>query len=407
MKEESMKTSVAAAIVLSLLIGGAPVAVAQVPEADARQTVIEEAQAQKSESLQPYVPSTGERLIGKVENAIVYPSDAWHPFLDSAYRGGGFALGAGYMQHVSAYSSIDFRGSYSIRNYKRVEAEFISPRVFHRRGHLSVLGGWGDATEVAFYGIGTDASVDNRANYGFERPYASALLTLQPTRRLLMVRGGLEVARWALKSGAGADRSIEDVYTPAQLAGLLTTTTYVHSQGTIGFDWRTSPGYARRGGFYGVTLHDYSDRDDTLGFRQADYELIQHVPILREAWVVSLRGLVETTWNKKGQDVPFFMLPSLGGGSNLRGFSSWRFRDRHSMLLQAEWRIMANRYFETAVFYDAGKVARRTADLDFDGLKSDYGFGARFHTPFSTALRVDVARSNEGTRLVFAISPVF
>jgi hypothetical protein len=33
--------------------------------------------------------------------------------------------------------------------------------------------------------------------------------------------------------------------------------------------------------------------------------------------------------------------------------------------------------------------------------------GVRFHSPFSTVLRVDVARSNEGTRLVFAASPVF
>src|SRR4030095_12888468 len=153
--------------------------------------------------------------------------------------------------------------------------------------------------------------------------------------------------------------------------------------------------------FYGVTGHDYYDRDDGLGFRQVDYEVIQHLPILRETWVLSLHGLAQTTWGKQDQQVPFFLLPSLGGGSNLRGYSSWRFRDRHSMLLQAEWRIMANRFFETAVFYDAGKVAGRPADLDFNGLKSDYGFGARFHTPLSTVLRIDVARSNEGTQLVF------
>jgi outer membrane translocation and assembly module TamA len=59
------------------------------------------------------------------------------------------------------------------------------------------------------------------------------------------------------------------------------------------------------------------------------------------------------------------------------------------------------------VFFDAGKVTARRQDLDFDGLKTDYGFGARFHGPFSTALRIDVARSREGTRLVFATSPAF
>ena len=68
---------------------------------------------------------------------------------------------------------------------------------------------------------------------------------------------------------------------------------------------------------------------------------------------------------------------------------------------------MANRFFESAVFYDAGKVAARTSDLDLNHLKNDYGFGVRFHAPLATVLRVDVARSNEGTRLVFAASPVF
>jgi outer membrane translocation and assembly module TamA len=97
----------------------------------------------------------------------------------------------------------------------------------------------------------------------------------------------------------------------------------------------------------------------------------------------------------------------VGGGTSLRGFSTYRFTDRHSLLLQAEWRIIANRFFETAAFYDAGKVAARTSDLDLNHLKSDYGMGVRFHGPFATVLRVDVARSNEGTRLVFAASPVF
>jgi outer membrane translocation and assembly module TamA len=52
-------------------------------------------------------------------------------------------------------------------------------------------------------------------------------------------------------------------------------------------------------------------------------------------------------------------------------------------------------------------VAARRDDLDFNGLRKDYGVGARFHTPFATVFRVDVARSREGTRFVFATSPAF
>ena len=68
--------------------------------------------------------------------------------------------------------------------------------------------------------------------------------------------------------------------------------TYLHTQGTVGFDWRPAADYARRGGFYGVTLHDYKDNDEAFGFQQVDYEVVQHFPILRETWAISLRGLV-------------------------------------------------------------------------------------------------------------------
>jgi hypothetical protein len=222
-----------------------------------------------------------------------------------------------------------------------------------------------------------------------------------------MLKGGLEVYRWTLLPGEGSVPSVDTVYTPATLPGLGTETTYVHSQGTVGLDWRTSEDYTRRGGFYGVTLHDYNDRDGEFGFQQVKYEAIQHLPILREAWVLSLHGVVQTAFNKDGQEIPFFMLPSVGGGSTLRGYSSWRFRDKNSMVVQAEWRIMVNRYLDTAVFYDAGKVTSRTSDLDFNGMKNDYGFGVRFHSPFATPLRIEVARSPEGLSFIFASGASF
>jgi len=382
-------------------------ALAQAPDTGTRESVVEEAQADKVKQLHPYVPGAGERVMTTIQNTLLYSTSRWRPYFDNAYRGGGFALGAGYMHHVSAYNFIDIRGSYSIKSYKRAEVEFVSPQLFHRRGKLSVLGGWREATQVGFFGTGISTSPDDRTNYSLQTPYASTLLTLKPTRRYLTLIGGVEWSRLLQLPGQGSYPSVETKYTPETLPGLGAGPTYLRTQATVGFDWRPAPLYARRGGFYGVTFNDYADRDKAFGFRRFDYEAIQHVPILREAWVISLHGLYSTTSKKSDQEIPFFLLPSLGGGSNLRGYSSWRFRDRHSLLLQAEWRISVNRFLDTAVFYDAGKVAARTQDLGFDGLKGDYGFGVRFHSPFATALRLDLARSPEGTSLVFAMSPVF
>jgi hypothetical protein len=393
-------------IVAALVAGAAPVA-AQDHEATTREAAIEQAQAEKVKTLHPYVPGKLEGLLNRAEDILVNGVPRWHPYFESAYYGGGFTLGAGYAHHVSPYNLLDVRGSYTILGYKRIETEFTAPRLFHRRGSLTLLGGWREATQAAFYGIGMGASKDDRADFDFRQPYGSGTLTLWPTRRLLMLRGGLELSQWSQRPAKGEFPSVETVYTPATLAGLGTKTTYLHSQGTAGIDWRTSPGYTRRGGFYGVTLHDYADRDERFGFRQVDYEAIQHVPILREAWVISLRAIARTTYAKTGQQVPFFLLPFVGSGSTLRGFTSHRFRDQNGLTLQAEWRIMANRFMDTAVFYDAGKVAARRADLNLDGLKSDYGFGVRLHGPISTPLRIEVARSSEGTRLIVSTTPMF
>lgn len=378
-------------------------AAAQETGAPTRQAVIEQEQAAKETKLHPYVPNRAEEFLNRYENRV----PRWHPFLENAYSGGGLALGLGYIQHVSGYNTLDVRGSYSIKSYKRAEVEFVARRLFQRRAELTLLGGWREATEVGFYGTGMATSVDDRANYGFRQPQVSAAFTIFPTRRLFMLAGGAEWSEWDQRPGRGSAPSVDAVYTPATLPGLGAKVAYLHTQGTVGLDWRTSPGYSRRGGYYGITLHDFRDNDSEFGFRRVDYEAIQHIPILREAWVLSLRGRVSTALDKSGEQIPFFMLPSVGGGSSLRGYSSWRFRDENSLLLQAEWRIMANRYLDAAFFYDAGKVTARRSDLDFDGLKSDFGFGVRLHSPFSTPLRIEVAKSREGHALIFSSSAAF
>jgi len=394
-------------LILLTLAGAAGAVNAQQPEPTTRQGAIEQAQAEKAKDLKPYVPTKAEWWAQRVENVLTGQRRRPRPYFDSAYAGGGFALGGAYTQFVNAYNFVDMRGSYSTANYKRVEAEFVAPRLFHRRGELSVLGGWRNAPEINFTGLGNDTSTDNKTSFSLTLPYVSTLLTLKPTRRYLTLRGGVEWSKWTQEPGEGRFPSVETVYTPATLPGLGADPTYIHTQGMVGFDWRAAPGYARRGGFLGITGHDYSDRDKAFGFQQVVYEAIQHVPVLRETWVFSFRARAATTIDKGDQQIPFFMMPYLGGSSSLRGYTSLRFRDRNSLLLQAEWRIMASRFLDSAVFYDAGKVAARSSDLNFDGMQHDFGFGLRFHGPFFTPLRVELAKGNEGLVLVFATSAVF
>jgi hypothetical protein len=401
---------VLAAAALAMATGGQGIAFGQddTTAPASRTAEIEQAQSEKSQHLHPFEPNKVEQVLDQVEQTLLSGGIKVHPYFESALSGGGFTLGAGYGHHVSSYNIIDIRGSITFKGYKRIEAAFLAPRLFERRGTLTLIGGWREATQVGFYGIGNaNTSKNDRANYSFQQPYASAALDFWPVRKLFFLGGALDVAKWDVGAGKGDEPSVDQVYTPQTLQGLGAKPTYVHSQGTLAIDSRPSAGYARRGGYYGISFSDYHDQDGLYGFRRTDYEAIQHVPILRDTWVLSLHGELQLANAAHDQIIPYFMLPSLGGGSSLRGFSSWRFRDLNSLLLQAEWRVLANRFLDMALLYDAGRVASRRSDLTTAPLKSDYGLGFRFHGPMTTPLRIEFVKSNEGLALVFSSKAAF
>jgi outer membrane protein assembly factor BamA len=351
-----------------------------------------------------------KRLSDRLESRLAKKSKTtWHPWFQSAYAGGGFTLGAGRMFSVGSHNTIDVRGSYSVKGYKRAEVEFRAPRVLHGRGELTMLGGWREATQVGFYGLGTaPTSLGNRANFAFRQPYASAALAVRPLSKHVVFGAGIEVTRWSQRDAGGEFPSVHEVYTAATLPGLEAHPTYLHTQGSVAYDRRPHADYARRGGVYGITAHSYADGDGGYGFQLLEYDAVQHIPVLRDASVLSFHANVQTTSTGAGETIPFFMLPSLGGGSSLRGFNSWRFRERHSVLLQAEWRLIAHRLLDAAVFYDAGKAVARRSNLNLSGLKSDYGIGFRVHGPEATVLRIELAHSNERQlQVVFAAKAAF
>jgi hypothetical protein len=280
--------------------------------------------------------------------------------------------------------------------------------LFKRRATWSTLAGWREATQVGFYGLGMSTSVDDRVNYRFQQPYASTRLDFRPTRGAFALSGGFEVSRWGQEpSTSGDEPPIDSRYTPGTLAGLDAQPVYLHTQGSAFIDTRPSPGYARYGGYYGATVHDYSDTGGKFGFTEIQYDAIQHVPILRESWVASFHARFQQAVAKSGEAVPFFMLPSLGGGDDLRAFSSWRFREHNALLMQAEWRVMVNRFVDMALFADAGQVAAHPRDLNMHDIHGDGGIGFRFHGPLTTPLRIELAVGPEGLALVFGASQAF
>src|SRR5690349_11138738 len=149
-----------AALALALLVGQAAAVSAQ----DSREAEIAAAQAEKAKMLEPYEVSKAERLVKHVEDALISQPDGLYPYLGSVYSGGGFTLGAGFRRYYGDNTHWDLRGLYSIKNYKLIELTTDSWDLASGKVSLHARAGWRDATEIAYYGLGTD-SPNDRTNF--------------------------------------------------------------------------------------------------------------------------------------------------------------------------------------------------------------------------------------------------
>jgi hypothetical protein len=377
---------------------------------DTRAEAIAQQQEKKSGQLRPPMTDKVEQFLARMEKGgwFLSPSPrGLYPYFDSVYPGGSFTLGAGYRTYFADYAHFDVRGLYSVLNYKLIEGLVGSPNHLRGRLDLGARVGWRDATQVGFYGLGNDSRADDRANFRVSQTYAQGNLTARPLR-WIQLGGSVAYEHYDEKKGQGSYPSIEEIYTPETAPFLGTSPSYVHSQVSAAILWLDSPLYSRRGGLYRFTFHDYRSVGGSIGsFQIGRGEIVQHVPILRETWVLSLRGRVESVVGTTS-DVPYFLLPYLGSGSTLRAYSTGRFRDRQSLLMSGEWRWIPNRLgLDMALFYDTGKVAPMWSELGFEGLKHNYGIGIRMHTPVLTFLRFEVARGSDGWNLVISSSAPF
>jgi outer membrane protein assembly factor BamA len=164
-------------------------------------------------------------------------------------------------------------------------------------------------------------------------------------------------------------------------------------------NYREPRGNPRSGGRYILSVERFDDRESgQFSFGRTDVDLQQYVPLVRDRRVLALHARVSTTHVGAGRDVPFYLQRTLGGPDDLRGFHRFRFRDRHLLLLQAEYRWEIFTAVDGAIFYDAGDVAPSLSDLSVADLESDYGIGFRFGTINGIFLRVEGAFGSSGGR---------
>jgi outer membrane protein assembly factor BamA len=382
------------------LLSIAHTSVAQEPGSRAEEEA--RAQEEKARTLNTYQPTWIEQRLLSIENAGGFGvARGFVVKFGDIKRGSGFAPGVGYGYTTADGAVLAGKGVYSIKNYKLLQLSAQSPHLAGDRVLFRARARWQDVPKAPLYPLGTNPPVF-RTDYVETKTELSAEALATPVR-FLRFGGGLGI-EW-FETSFSHDQNPVGLPLFESLPGAGADPRYFHTRASAAFDVRDSPGFSRHGTLLSGTLHDYRDAGGTLSFQRFDGTAEQYVPILHGNWVIYLGLWASTTMTSDGSSVPFFLMPDLGG-HDLRAFSDYRFRDRHSINWTAEYRWYAQEFLEAAIFYDAGKTVSTRSALDFNGMHGSIGAGLRLHTATATLMRVELAHSEEGLRFLIGFSPV-
>ena len=368
----------------------------------------EEAQKQQREEKQQtvtaYQPNLLERALKAVETGGIplITRDGIYAKLGSITTGSGFAYGAGYRSRrlFGSDAALDVWGGASLKGYWAGEARVRFPNLGGGRFLAEGYGRRSEYPQEDYFGLGPDSLRSAQADFQLRAHTIGARAAMR-VAPVVSIGGGLEYYEPRVSDGTDkALVSIGEQYDEASAPGVSGQPNYLRTIAFVEIDSR-QPLNARKGGWYRAELSHYDDRDlSAYSFTRLDVDLRQYVSFLSERRVLTGRVAASTSDTASGQQMPFYLMPTLGGNDSLRGYRDYRFRGPHALLLQAEYRFEIWSGLDAAFFYDAGKVAMRRTDLNLNDLESDYGVGFRFNTDNGIVLRVDAAfGSRDGKHL--------
>lgn len=400
-----------------------------------REEVLRQKREEKRKSVHPYQPNRVEEQFLKLDKAETptiadlnfkgfYPRVAWPS------RGSGVGFGARYWQR-DFLGPLDAAGAafYTIHGYQHYDVQFgLIPhqgdQIPQRSWRGDDLYEIGDVTpgfprfplygtfryrylpQEDFYGLGEEASLDNRTTYLQEETRLYLRSGLQFTRHFAwIVEGGYQ--RNAIGPGTSSSYpTTEERFNEDEAPGLERPPDYVRLSTQLFFDFRDESGNPHKGWMLAVIGERFLDQsEDSFSFGRIGFDARGFLPLGSAQRILALRAAYLTDHASGGDQVPFFMQESLGGSHTLRGYDSFRFRGERVQLYQFEYRWEPAAFWELALFTDAGSAA--SEGTTFENLHWDYGIGMRFKTYRDVILRFEIAFSSETTRYYIRSSTSF
>lgn len=171
------------------------------------------------------------------------------------------------------------------------------------------------------------------------------------------------------------------------------------------YDTRDRYTYPANGNFSTIKLmgyHKYLGSD--VNFLQLDLDFRHYLELFNDV-IIAVQFKMEFNFG----DVPFTMMPEVGGAEMLRGYPEGIYRDKNAFFFQTELRLPLYWRFGWVVFFSVGDVFNEFEDLSKDLIKYSGGIGLRFTVDKQERInvRADFGMTPEGGNIYFFMLEAF
>jgi outer membrane protein assembly factor BamA len=382
---------------------------------ETRTAEIEQQQDRKAAQAKPDEPSKTEKALTWVEDGdllerLTAGFHGWNLRLGGLVQNSGFALGPEYRLHNDFLGGNTFflGAQLSTKLYQKYYTGWAMPNLAGGHVFFDFNGVHRNFPQIDYFGPGPKSSKKSRTDYRLEDTTVDASLGVKPVKHLNL--GGSAGYVW-MNIGPGTSGSFpstEQVFPPSVAIGIDNQSNFLRYGPYARLDYLDNPEGPANGGLYTFEYTWYRDQKLNLhDFQRIDAEIQQYLGFFNRTRVLALRARTTLTDADRGQTVPFYMQPILGGSEDLRGFLPFRFYGNNSLLLNAEYRWHLMNIVDMAVFADGGKVFPRRGELNFSHLQGDGGIGFRFNYEGRPFMRIDIAGSHEGFQIWVKFNDIF
>jgi len=285
--------------------------------------------------------------------------------------------------------------------------------------------------EQNYFGIGPESDVETEGNFRLDEGLIGALAAVQIGGS---VRTGLQAAYLGNWPGQGKDDATPDalaLFGEQGAPGSRSAAEYFVSGAFFEWDRRDIPlslGSASRyslanrrqtglsldandGVYVFAEMLNFSRTSASQGpiasYLEGRLVLQEYISFRHGFQSLAFQQAVVYT-EDRGSDggiIPFYLLPSLGGTSTLRGVENDRFSGRGYVLMNAEYRWQTWHFMDLALFADAGHVLSEPARIETGSLSTSVGISARYKigsvgSRQQTIARMDIAFSSEAVQFI-------